>query len=161
MRILVAVDGSKDSVRAVKYVGQLLHAAPGIWITLFHVLGPLPPILREHGGSEDPLREEQLGRQLRKDQEAWYGKERKRESDILSRACQALEKTGFDRSRIRLTFGYEEDVAGAILQKARKGRYKTIVVGRHGVSSLKRFFLGGITHRLLQQSTESVVWVVE
>jgi hypothetical protein len=67
VRILVAVDGSKDSTRAVKYVGQLLHTISGVTVTLFHVLNPLAPILREHGGSEDPVREEQLGKQLRKD----------------------------------------------------------------------------------------------
>ena len=56
MRILVAVDGSKDSTRAGKSVGQLLRSTPDVTVTLFHVLTPLPPMLREHGGSEDPIR---------------------------------------------------------------------------------------------------------
>lgn len=161
MRVLVAVDGSKDSTKAVKYVGRLLHAVPGISVTLFHVLDPLPPMLREHGGSEDPIREEQLGRQLRKDQQAWYGKEQQLESPVLSNAHRMLKGTGFDESRIRLKFGYEEDIAGSILAEARRGRYKIIVVGRHGVSGLKKIFFGGITRRLLQKATGYMVWVVE
>lgn len=161
MRVLVAVDGSKDSTKAVKYVGQLLRATSGVGVTLFHVLNPLPPMLREHGGSEDPIREEQLGRQLRKEQQTWYGKERKQESAILSNARRALERTGFNGCQIRLKFGYEEDIAGSILAEARKGRYKTIVVGRHGVSGLKKIFFGGITRRLLQKATGCMVWVVE
>lgn len=160
-RILVAVDGSKDSTRAVKYVGQLLHTISGVTVTLFHVLNPLPPVLREHGGSEDPVREEQLGKQLRKDQETWYRKERKLESNILSKARQTLERTGFRPSRIRLKFGYEEDVARTILEEAQKGRYQTIVVGRHGVSGLKKLFFGGITRSLLKQAAGRAVWVVE
>jgi len=40
-------------------------------VTFFHVFNPLPPVLREHGGSEDPGREEQLGRQFRKDRNTW------------------------------------------------------------------------------------------
>jgi nucleotide-binding universal stress UspA family protein len=160
-RVLVAVDGSKDSTRAVKYVGRLLRTTSDVNVTLFHVLNPVPPVLREHGGSEDPVREEQLGKQLRKDRETWYRKERRLESNILSKARQTLEQTGFRASRIRLKFGYEDDVAGTILEEAQKGRYQTIVVGRHGVSGLKKFFFGGITRKLLQQATGRAVWVVE
>ncbi|MBS0169809.1 MAG: universal stress protein [Nitrospira sp.] len=161
MRILVAVDGSKDSMRAVKYVGQLLCATPGVEVTLYHVLDPLPPELREHGGSEYPIREEQLGRQLRKDQKTWYGKERKLESTILLKARRTLEKTGFKGSHIHRKFGEAADVAESILGEARRGRYKTIVVGRHGVSGLTKVFFGGITHRLLQKATGCIIWVVE
>ncbi|MDF0643811.1 MAG: universal stress protein [Nitrospira sp.] len=161
MRILVAVDGSKDSTRAVKYVGRLLRSTPGVSVTLFHVLNPLPPILREHGGSEDPVREEQLGRQLRRERKDWYRKEQRLESPILSKARRAIETTGFRGSRIHLKFGYEDDVAGAILEEARTGRYGTLVVGRRGVSGLKKLFFGGITRRLLQQASGCAVWVVE
>ncbi|MDF0666541.1 MAG: universal stress protein [Nitrospira sp.] len=161
IRILVAVDGSKDSIRAVKYVGRLLRSTSGVNVTLFHVLNPLPPVLREHGGSEDPVREEQLGKQLRKDRKTWYRKEQKLESNILSKAHQTLEGTGFPASRIRLKFGEEDNVVGTILEEARKGRYQTIVVGRHGVSGLKKLFFGGITRKLLQQATGYAVWIVE
>lgn len=161
IRILVAVDGSKDSTRAVKYVGRLLHSTPGVNVMLFHVLNPLPPVFREHGGSEDPVREEQLGKQLRKDRKTWYRKEQKLESKILSKAHETLERTGFPASGVRLKFGYEDDVVGTILEEARKGRFQTIVVGRHGVSGLKKLFFGGITRKLLQQATGYAVWVVE
>ncbi|MGH7182576.1 MAG: universal stress protein [Nitrospiraceae bacterium] len=160
MRILVAVDGSKDSTRAVKSVGQLLRSTPDVKVTLFHVLTPLPPMLREHGGSEDPIREEQLGRQLRKDQKTWYRKEQKVESTILSKARQTLEKTGLSPSRIRLKFGYEEDVARAILEEARKGGYQAIVVGRRGASGLQRLFFGGTTDQVLRQAASCMVWMV-
>jgi nucleotide-binding universal stress UspA family protein len=161
MRILIAIDGSKDSTRAVKYVGRLLRAIPDVNVTLFHVLNPLPPVLREHGGSEDPVREEQLGRQLRKDRKTWYKKEQKVESHILSKARRTLERTGFHASRIRLKFGYEDDIARTILEEARKGRYHAIVVGRHGTSGFKRLLWGGITRRLLRRATRCAVWVVE
>lgn len=161
MRILVAVDGSKASMRAVKYVGRLLRFTSGVSVTLFHVLNPLPPVLREHGGSEDPIREEQLGRQLRKDRKDWYRKEQKLESPILSKASRALESMGFRASRVHLKFGYEEDVAGTILRETRKGHYDTVVVGRRGVSGMKKLFFGRITRRLLQQASGCAVWVVE
>lgn len=160
-RILVAVDGSRDSLRAVKYVGRLLSSVRAVDVTLFHVLNPLPPILREHGGSEDPVREEQLGQQLRNARKDWYRKEQRVESPILAKARRTLEGTGFRASRIHVQFGYEARVAETILQEARRGHYDTIVVGRRGVSGLQRMFFGGITRKLLQQATGFAVWVVE
>lgn len=161
MRILVALDGSKNATRAVQSVGQLLRTTREVSVTLFHVLEPLPPMLREHGGSEDPIREEQLGRQLRKDRKIWYRKEQKLESDILEKARRTLERTGFNAAQIHLKFGYEEDVTRSILEEARTGRYRAIVVGRHRAAGFKRFFLGGVTNRLLRQATGCMVWVVE
>ncbi|MGE3151805.1 MAG: universal stress protein [Nitrospiraceae bacterium] len=161
MRILVAVDGSKDSTRAVQHVGRLLRSTPAVTVTLFHVLNPLPPVLREHGGSEDPAREEELGRQLRRERKDWYKQEQRLESPILSKARRTLERTGFHASRIRMKFGYGEDIVETILEEARKGGYQAIVVGRRGVSGLKSLFFGGITRRLLKQAGGYAVWVVE
>lgn len=161
MRILVALDGSKGSSRVVTYVGRLLRDTPHIQLTLLHVLKPLPPVLREHGGSEDPDREEQLGRQLRKDRKAWYTREKKAESSILAQARARLERIGFDPARIHLKFGYDEDVALSILEEAQKGRYATIVVGRKSSSSMKRWLFGGVSRQVLREATGRVVWVVE
>ena len=61
MRILVAVDESENSHRAVQYVGALLRRTPDVAVTLFHVLKPMPRELLEHGGSENPAAEAKLG----------------------------------------------------------------------------------------------------
>src|SRR5512135_3866508 len=70
-KILVAVDDSDQSVRAMHYVGSLLRDTHDVGVTLFHVLKPMPRELMEHGGSENPEIEGRLGAQLRKDQEDW------------------------------------------------------------------------------------------
>ena len=82
MRILLAVDESENSHRVVQYVGSLLGRTPNVEITLFHVLKPMPRGLLEHGGSENPAAEAQLGVQLRDDQEAWIRKERESECHV-------------------------------------------------------------------------------
>ena len=79
MRILVAVDESENSTRAVQYVGSLLRETPKTAVTLFHVLKPMPRGLLEHGGSENPAAEARLSEQLRKDQETWIRQEAERE----------------------------------------------------------------------------------
>ena len=161
MRILVAVDESENSNRAVKYVGSLLRETPQTAVTLFHVLKPMPRGLLEHGGSENPAAEARLSEQLRKDQETWIRQEAERECPFLLKAFETLTQSGFDRSRVTLRIGHEDDIARNILEEAREGKYETIVVGRHGSSGIKRLFGGGVTDQLLRDAKGFAIWVVE
>jgi nucleotide-binding universal stress UspA family protein len=161
MRILLAVDESENSHRAVKYVGSLLRQTPNTAVTLFHVLKPMPRDLLEHGGSENPAAEAQLGQQLRTEQEAWIRKEGESESHVLKKACETLTQSGFDRSQVALKIGHEDDIARNILEEARNGQHETIVVGRHGTSRVRRLFRGGVTEQLLRDAKGFTIWVVE
>jgi nucleotide-binding universal stress UspA family protein len=161
MRILVAVDESENSHRAVQYVGSLLRRTPEVKVTLFHVLKPMPRGLLEHGGSENPAAEARLSEQLRKDQAAWIQQEAKAECPFLLQALETLTQSGFDRSRVELRIGHEENIARNILEEARSGNHETIVVGRHGASRVKRLFGGGVTDTLLQDAKGFAIWIVE
>ena len=161
MRILVAVDESENSHRAVKYVGSLLRKTPDTTVTLFHVLKPMPRELLEHGGSENPAAEVQLSQQLRKEQEAWIRQEAESECPVLIKACETLTQSGFDRSQVTFKIGHEDDIARNILEEARNGKHGTIVVGRHGTSRTKRLFGGGVADQLLRDAKGFAIWVVE
>ena len=161
MRLLLAVDESETSLRAVRYVGSLLHRTPDVMVTLFHVLKPMPRVLLEHGGSEDPDVEEALSAGLRKEQTAWLKQAREAECPILKRAGEALMSIGFDKSRITLKFGHEGDIAKTILEEARIGSYETIVLGRTGTSGITRIFGGGITDHLLRDAKGLALWIIE
>jgi nucleotide-binding universal stress UspA family protein len=161
MRILVAIDESESSSRAVKYVGSLLHRTPDVAVTLFHVLKPMPRGLLEHGGSESPTAEAKLSEQLRKEQEDWLRQEAERECPFLIKAFEALTQSGFDRSRVALRIGHEDDIARNILEEARNGKHETIVAGRHGSSGVKRLFGGSVTDQLLREAKGFAIWVVE
>ena len=161
MRVLLAVDESENSHRVVQYVGSLLRRTPDVDVTLFHVLKPMPRGLLEHGGSENPTAEEHLSMQLREEQEAWIRKERESECHILRKACETLEQSGFDLSRVAVKYGHEDDIARNILEEARSGHHDTIVVGRHGTSRIKQIFGGGVTDHLLRDAKGFAIWVVE
>src|SRR5690242_17271521 len=161
MRILVAVDESESSSRAVKYVGSLLRETKDTAVTLFHVLKPMPRELLEHGGSENPTAEAGLSQQLRREQDAWLRQEAESECPILVQACETLTRAGFDRKQVTLMTGHEDDIAGNILEEARDGKHDTIVVGRHGTSRVKRLFGGGVTDQLLRDAKGFAIWVVE
>jgi nucleotide-binding universal stress UspA family protein len=160
MRILLTVDDSENSQRAVSYVGSLLRQTPDVSLTLFHVLKPMPRKLMEHGGSENPVIEGRLGAQLRDDQDAWFRTEREGECRVLTKAQATLEKSGFDTTHVSLKFDHEEDVARNILEEASGGKYETIVVGRHGTSGMKRLFGGGVTDQVLRDAQGFAIWVV-
>ena len=160
MRFLLAVDESENSHRVARYVGSLLRRTPDVALTLFHVLKPMPRELLEHGGSEDPATEAQLGVQLRDEQEAWIRKEGEAECHILKQACETLNQSGFDTSRVTLKYGHEDNIARNILEEARIGHHETIVVGRHGTSRSKRVF-GAVTDQLLRDAKGVAIWVVE
>jgi nucleotide-binding universal stress UspA family protein len=160
-RILIAVDDSEHSARALRYVGTLLREARDVQVTLFHVLKPMPRELLEHGGSEDPVEEVRLATELQQDQENWVRAEGMMEKPILVQARELFGKTGFPLDRVTLKFGYEDDIAHTILDEARTGGYGTIVISRQGSNGLKRFFGGSITDQLLRDASGYTLWVVE
>jgi nucleotide-binding universal stress UspA family protein len=121
----------------------------------------MPRELLEHGGSENPAAEAQLGVQLRDEQGAWIQKERESECHVLKKACETLTQSGFDTSHVQLKFGHEDNIARNILEEARSGDHETIVVGRHGTSRIKRIFGGGVTDQLLRDAKGFAIWVVE
>lgn len=160
-RIMIAIDDSEHSARALRYVGTLLRDVCNVQVTLFHVLKPIPRELLEHGGSEDPSREIHLATELQHDQENWVREESVMEYPILVQALELFGKTGFPLDRVTLKFGHEDNIAQNILDEARNGSFGTIVVTRHGSNGLKRFFGGGITDQLLREASGYTLWVVE
>ncbi len=161
MRILVAVDESEHSRRAVRYVGTLLARTPDVAVTLFHVLKPVPRELLEHGGSERPEVEAALSDHLQRERREWIRQEEERECPILQDARRAMAETGLDPARVTLQFGQEDDVAGNILEAARIGKHETIAVGRQGASGIRRIFGGGITDQLLRRAQGLTLWIVD
>lgn len=160
-RILIAVDDSDHSARALSYVGTLLRDNRDAHVTLFHVLKPMPREFLEHGGSEDPSEEIRLAEELQRHQENWVHAESVIEYPILVKALEAFGKSGFPLDRVTLKFGHKDNIAHDILDEARNGGCGTIVVSRHGSNGFKRVFGGGITDQLLRDAAGYTLWVVE
>ena len=158
--ILIAVDDSDESARALHYVGALLRDIQDVNVTLFHVLNPMPRELMEHGGSENPETEHHLGEQLRKDQEEWIRTEGVIEYPILVTAMERLGQTGFPLDRVTLKLGHERDIADSIMDEARAGGYGTVVVTRYGPTGTTRLFSSRITDRLVRDLSGVALWVL-
>ena len=158
-KILVAVDGSETSVRAVEYVGEIVRGCEGIDITLYYVL-EIPPVFLEYGGTEASWKEMQKGR------ETWEKEKRgKIEAEIFTPAKQILKGKGIREDVVKIQTKLAEDahadVALAILQEVKEGGYGTVVLGKRGISMLKEFMFGSVASKVVHHIEGCTIWIVE
>lgn len=163
-RLLVVLDDSVASRRAVKYVVKFVGRRRGFRICLVHVLPPLPPELLEHGGSEDPAKESRLEVDLKAEQHHWISAAKKTSQKGLDEACAILRKAGISAGSIQLLFCEPADghnAADAILQMAHECKCDTVVVGRESVSWFHELFSKELAEELIRGGKGFSVWLVE
>lgn len=165
-RLLLVVDESPASVAAVEYVAKVLGHRRGFEVCLAHFLPPLPPILLEFGGAENPEKERQLETQLQTDQQQWIEAVRKKAEPALNWARGRLRKAGLPATSLTTQFSdpvFEQDSASReILELARRNSCRTIVVGRRSLSRFRRLTAGkDLAEKLVQQGKHLAIWIVE
>lgn len=144
--ILIAVDDSENSRRAVEYVAQMLGGVPGFHATLLHVI-PEP--------EEDFFPTESDRRQ-------WLQEYERKMRRILDEDRQRLINAGFapDAVDVRSPQRYCPSMAECILAERVSTRYDTIVVGRQGHSRSEEFLFGSISSKIVTHARDCTVWVV-
>lgn len=163
-RILIAIDDSDASMRAVRYVAQYLGRQTGIYMRLFHMLHPVPPEFLEFIGSEDLQEKERMEAKLRQAKAEWLGKEEKTEGSVFSKARAILSEAGVPDQRVQTEFCpsvNRQEVVVDILDAAKSSRCNTIVVGRESFSGLKRLFHHHVADELVRKGQGFSIWVVE
>jgi nucleotide-binding universal stress UspA family protein len=148
MKVMLAVDGSENSLRDVDHVIDMVGANPDLRVTLFHVL----PCLRHYYSMdferEHPYLQEILERE-----------DKRRIEDFYEKARQKFKAAGLKQSQVETKTrigGF--DISTSILEEAKSGKYCTVVVGRRGERDA--FFTGRIAMRLVQKVTGQALWVV-
>jgi nucleotide-binding universal stress UspA family protein len=99
--ILIAVDDSEASERAVQYVAHVMRGNPDCQVLLLHVFEPMPPKLLEHGGAEEPTEEDRKERALDAAQTAWSEQAEQRAQAVFSQAQTMLRQARFPEHRIQ------------------------------------------------------------
>jgi nucleotide-binding universal stress UspA family protein len=136
-KILVAVDGSRSSKRAVEEairIAKLTHAhvrnlyvldsSPEFPYTVYYDLARMEESLRRHG-------------------RAW-----------LDEATRALKDAGIDTdSEIVKTEAMTEDVASCLKRYVAAYQPDLVIMGTHGRRGVPRTFLGSVAERFLRLST--------
>jgi nucleotide-binding universal stress UspA family protein len=165
MELLIAVDDSLASERAVDYVADCFaHGEERHRVRLVHVLPPVPPCLSE---SAERGRGEEIGvrTESRKSiEETWLAEQEQSAHPLLDRLRRRLMEDGFEEGRLAMDFIAPmpgESVARAVLESAEQHGSETIVVGRTALPWYREVFRHHVSSELVRQAEGHTVWVVE
>ena len=163
-KLLVVVDNSLASMRAVAYVAQILGGRRGFRVCLAHTLPSPPARMMEFGSAEGPQKEKWLEARLRASRHLWESAARRKASGSLELAYADLRRAGFASGEIEVHFCYPSDRKNApkeILTLARERVCHTIVVGRRSLSWLREFLQTNPADELVRLGNGFTTWVVK
>lgn len=151
--ILLAADGSTNSVRAIDHLTDVMRKNPDVDLTIFHV----QPSLKDTCGI-DFTEVDDSG-----DNEAVTkiieNADRKCVDNFMQYARSKLREKSFDENRLNLkTRPVKLNIAKAIVDEFENGDYGTLVVGKRGIN--KRFFMGSVSGYLVSHVTNAALWMV-
>lgn len=147
--VMVAIDGSESSLRAVDHIAFMYGGNPDITISFFHVaprLADFCPV--DFTETETSTLEDVIRQGDKKCIDRFY-----------AHALQKLKDAGIAERQIRIDVregGFK--VGKAVLSAYRKGQFGTLIVGRRGMD--KKFFIGSVSRYLVNQFSGGALWVV-
>jgi nucleotide-binding universal stress UspA family protein len=148
-KILIGLDGSKGSMKAVANVGALLDPAE-CKVMFCHVIRPLT--IQQFSTKE-------LFKQ--KHEEHWIAATQRKIIPVINEAKRRLKKAGLSEEQISSEiFTYQTSRAAAIVKAANKGGYDTIVLGRRGMTSVGEFRIGRVSRKILHFAFRPALWIV-
>ena len=154
-KILVAVDESKNSMNAVKYVAKGMEKTGTV--TLFSVLPDATAACGLDSPSLTPI--------FRKSKQAFCAIEDTKKDSVkafMEKAKQALIQAGFPSKNIAVKIRKKKvGIARDILKEVEQGKYTTLVIGRRGLSGIKQFLLGSVSNKIIQLAKKVSVIVVD
>jgi nucleotide-binding universal stress UspA family protein len=162
--ILVAIDDSEASDRAIDYVAQIVGGGRGFYILLLHVPAPMPPQLLEHGGAENPAQAQRAQAELRTAQGELLDEMATMVESIFARAQARLHEAHIPEESIKTELFMppaEQSLDRSILQAAHAHDCHTVVVGREAFSWLRELFQGHVADKLMQQAEGRTLWIVQ
>lgn len=141
-KVLVPMDGSSQSLAAVRYIGGVLKPEK-TKIVLFHVDPAVPESFWDLEKSPEfrsklaPVR-------------AWASQQKKSIEDIMTRAGKILFNSGFPSDAVTVKIKTRKiGISRDILHEAHTGEYKMVAVGRTGISKFKDLVLGSVANKLI------------
>lgn len=153
-RVLLAVDASSNSSRAVDFVIATL-AGHDYDICVFHAVAGLGAI------DFDPERDASQEISEEEHEEDCLDAFKQKVGRLVLNARDRLAAAGFDPARLSVKIGAGSRTrAEAIVKEAEEGGYGTIVVGRRGLSRVEAFFMGRVSHGVVHEGKRYTVWVV-
>jgi nucleotide-binding universal stress UspA family protein len=157
-KMLIAIDGSECSLKAVDYVGRQFSGMADLMITLLHVL-PYPPApLWDDGHIPTKGEKEERDNAI----ERWLINQRSKAEGLFGKAVDILAGKGFAPHQIeKKTVSDSTDIASSILEEARDKGYQTLVIGRCGHFPAEQFIIGSVAMKIISHGAGVAICVVE
>jgi nucleotide-binding universal stress UspA family protein len=147
-KIMLAVDGSETSLRAVDHLSFMVGENPEIRITLFHVVPRIGDYCVVDFTNKANGAEKIITDGARRCIDAFY-----------ARAQKMFQEAGIQENQIDIkAVKRTAKVGKAIVEEAIKGDYGTIVVGRRGVD--QSFFMGSVSRFVINAIANRALWIV-
>lgn len=147
-RIMIAVDGSESSLKAVDHLSFMTAGNADIAIILFHVV----PRFSDFCPIEIEEPSDKIGKILIQGNKRCI-------DHFYALALERFKEAGFQDRQIQLKMvECMYNIGSVIVEEARAGDYGTVVVGRRGGGNA--FFMGSVSRSVLGKSANCALWVV-
>lgn len=142
-KVLIAIDGSENSLRAVDFVGSVL-GSHDYRVTMMHVIRGKQPQIQKLFAKKEIKEASQ-----------------KSIEKVFEKAKTKLLNAGFHSDAIEtILIDNVYSRSNAIVDEAVRNNYKTVVVGRRGLSKAAEFFMGRVSAQVVNMAKNQAVWVV-
>jgi nucleotide-binding universal stress UspA family protein len=153
-KVMIALDADEAALEVARFAGKMLQGLKGVEILLFHFCGPYCEI----PGAQDS----DDSREVR---EYFVTRERGKISQIFAQAKKILSDSGLGDPPIQTRFEAdtsltEKKASKQILAAAAQGKFRTLILGRKGITRAREFRLGSVCLRTVVEAENCAVWVV-
>lgn len=145
--ILIAVDESDNSRRALLYAADFMGGVPRVRATIVSII-PEPP--------EDYFEDDRA-------RNVWLEEKQTAVRQMLSSYAEILVQAGFRPKKVDTVIEVRKcpSVAACILDVQKRLECCTVIVGRRVLSRKEEFLFGSTSSKLLHTAQSCAVWVVE
>ena len=148
-KILMPLDASDASLKAVDHVGFMIDGLPGIEVTLYHVLPGLGLFTAEEEIDLSDI------------EDLWMEKEAEDIYAIFEQAKKMLQDAGLPGKQVKYKIKKgPTNIAREILREAQRRDFGTIVMARRGLSKTRDFFMGSVSSKILASAENLAVWII-
>ena len=154
-KYLLAIDDTDAAVRTAKYLKKVLKK--GDKVTIFNVIHNMSVLYNINDPAGMPIYTENqaIFTQLEDDRKEKMNKEMEKIKKIIT-------DSGISKNDVNVKIENQKigNIAGQIAEEAKKGKFNTVVMGKHNSSRISEFILGSVTHKLIHLSEDIPVIVV-
>ena len=149
-KVLIAMDDSENSLRAVDYASFILGNDPEVEFTLFSALPSLKTMLGEGISCE-----------INELEKCYQSDEERQMNESFARAEKIFSDAGVEYARIKTKIKKKSfNIAKDIYEEAKRGGCGTVVLGRKGRTGLKGIVMGSVSLKSLALIEDRAVWIV-